>query len=91
METLAFAFSGPFSVSAESNGSWQKRVVDMSPISGQKEIQKPLFRLPCVLCFTYFKVYHYSCKFHRSKRKAVRDKVYIPTLDPTNTKYSDIY
>ena len=43
METLASAFSGPFSVSAESNGSWHKRVVDMSPISGQKEIQKPLF------------------------------------------------
>ena len=43
METLASAFSGPFSVSAESNGSWHKRVVDMSPISGQKEIQKPPF------------------------------------------------
>jgi len=43
METLASAFSGPFSVSAESNGSWHKRVVDMSPISGQKEMQKPFF------------------------------------------------
>ena len=93
METLASAFSGPFSVSAESNGSWHKRVVDMSPISGQKEIQKPLFdAFWASMCSMFYLLpgLPLPSQIPQLEGKAVRDKVYIPTLDPTNTKYSDL-
>ena len=51
LEPPASAFSGPFSVSAEPNGPWQKRVIDMFPNTWQKDMKNAFWVSMCSMFY----------------------------------------